>query len=648
LLCPSAAALGQRCRAKRWGSRLPTTHLRAMAVAAPAVDLTEVSEDESIRNDIRNLAIIAHVDHGKTTLTDALMTQCGNLNKGISMDSDQLEMERGITILAKNAAIRYKGVKVNLIDTPGHADFGGEVERILNMADGCLLLVDAQEGPMPQTKFVLRKALELEKRTIVVINKVDKPASRPDWVLDTTFDLFAQLGANDFLCDFPVCYASGIQGKAGDAPDGLQENLDPLLDQILEEVPKPKVRSDMPLQVLVANLDYDNYVGQICIGRVTSGSLQVGQEVGFQYGEDGDVRNCTVSKLWEFSNNERVEVDEVFAGDICAFSGMAGASIGDTVVDPQDPRPMPPIMVEEPTVVMEFTVNRSPLAGKAASSEYVTANAIQKRLEKECLSNLALRMEMGRTAESFMVKGRGTLQLGILMENMRREGYEIMVSAPQVLYREDPVTGSKQEPFEEAAVEVPSELQGAVMEEFNKKGGVMKSMEVGSVENSQVLTFEIPTKNLIGMQGKLLAKTRGQAVFSSRFSHWGNADFSQTRLRERGSIITVAAGKATTYALGNMSTRGVMFVGAGTEVYEGMCIGIHNKQANLECNITKEKPVSNVRANGSARPTKSQAGPCIVMNLDEFLGHMDTDEVLEITPGALRLAKKKSKALRGL
>jgi GTP-binding protein len=457
---------------RRKGARVPM-HVATIDVAD---NLTKLESGKYERSDVRNVAIIAHVDHGKTTLTDALMTQCGMETKA-SMDSNQLEMERGITILAKNAAVRYRDVKINIIDTPGHADFGAEVERILNMADACILLVDAQEGPMPQTKFVLRKAIELEKKTMVVINKVDKPAARPDWVLDQTFDLFASLGASDELCDFPVCYASGINGIASvDSPDELADNLKPLLDQILEECPKPPVEPERPLQMLVANLDYDDYVGRICIGRVTSGQLKVGDKIGIMYGEQGEIREASISKLWEFNNNERSPVDEVTAGDICAFAGTDNVVIGDTVVDRSQPLPLPPIEVEEPTVVMEFGVNRSPLAGKLKESLYLTGSTIDKRLQKECMTNLAVRMEPGETSESFKVKGRGTLQLGILMENMRREGFEFMVGAPQVLYRKDPETGHKQEPYEEAVVEVPSEYQGSVMEEFTKKSGVLKSI----------------------------------------------------------------------------------------------------------------------------------------------------------------------------
>eukprot|EP00913_Durusdinium_trenchii_P035831 g33529.t1 len=521
LLAGAVAGLHRRSVSRR--SRLP---LRVATLDKPSI---------IEREDLRNIAIIAHVDHGKTTLTNALMKQCG------------MEKERGITILAKNAAVTYKGIKINLVDTPGHADFGAEVERILNMADACLLLVDAAEGPMPQTKFVLRQALKLQKKIIVCINKVDKPASRVDWVLDTTFDLFGCLGADDEACDFPVVYASGFQGVAStEGPDELEKDLTPLLDTILQETPPPKVDSTAPLQMLVSNLDYDDYVGRICIGRLISGELKVGQEVGIMYGEDGELRKGTVTKLWQFKNNDKDPTDIVKAGDICCFSGISEVMIGDTVVDTQTPLPLPPIQVEEPTVAMEFTINKSPFAGKLKEiffcaqhlrknmqeSTKVTAPQLKARLEKECLTNLAIRMEPGSTTESFKVKGRGTLQLGILMENMRREGFEFMVSAPEVLLREDPETGKKLEPYEETpdtdhlfgqwfwfgyvwmwmevVIDVPNEYQGVIMEEMQKKMGVMNSMESGAVENSTVLTFEIPTRCTIGMPGRFAQRTLGR------------------------------------------------------------------------------------------------------------------------------------------
>lgn len=624
--------------------RQSTRRAQRQRLPAPLRVATLEKPDVVEREDIRNIAIIAHVDHGKTTLTNALMKQCG-MEKVKSMDSDQLEQERGITILAKNAAVNYKGIKINIVDTPGHADFGGEVERILNMADGCLLLVDAAEGPMPQTKFVLRQALKLGKRIIVCINKVDKPASRPDWVLDTTFDLFGCLGADDEACDFPVVYASGFRGVASvDGPDDLKEDLTPLLDTILEETPKPKVDNDAPLQMLVSNLDYDDYVGRICIGRLVSGELTVGQEIGIMYGEDGELRKGNVTKLWHFENNDRIQTDKVKAGDICAFAGLTEVTIGDTVVDQNDARPLPPIQVEEPTVAMEFSVNKSPFAAQLKESTKVTAVQIKARLEKECLTNLALRFEPGSTSESFKVKGRGTLQLGILMENMRREGFEFMVSAPEVLLREDPETGKNLEPYEDVAVDVPTEYQGVIMEEMQKKGGVMKGMETGAVENSLILSFEIPTRCTIGMPGKFMQRTSGTAVMTSQFSHWGEFDGTTIKLRDKGSITTGATGKATFYSILNFQQRGKFFVEPAEEVYAGQVIGLHNKDTDLAVNITKEKAVSNVRAASSSFTVALP--PKIQMSIDDWLGHMDTDEVLEVTPGPLRLAKKKE--IKGL
>jgi len=491
--------------------------------------------------------------------------------------------------------------------------------------------VDAAEGPMPQTKFVLRQALKLEKKIIVCINKVDKPASRVDWVLDTTFDLFGCLGADDEACDFPVVYASGFNGVASnEGPDQLEKDLTPLLDTILEETPKPKVDESAPLQMLVSNLDYDDYVGRICIGRLISGELRVGQEVGIMYGQDGQLRKGNVTKLWQFNNNDRVPTDVIKAGDICCFSGVGEVKIGDTVVDTETPLPLPPIEVEEPTVAMEFTINRSPFAGKLKESTKVTAPQLKARLEKECLTNLAIRMEPS-TSESYKVKGRGTLQLGILMENMRREGFEFMVSAPEVLLRKNPDTGKTEEPFEEVVIDVPNDFQGVVMEEMQKKSGVMQSMETGAVENSTVLTFQIPTRCTIGLPGKFAQRTSGSAVMSSQFSHWGEFDGNAVKLREKGSITTTATGKATFYSILNFQQKGKFFVEHAEEVYAGQVIGLHNKEIDLSVNITKEKAVSNIRAQCSSGTTALP--PKIEMSIDDWLGHMDTDEVMEVTPG---------------
>ncbi|CAE8688843.1 unnamed protein product [Polarella glacialis] len=439
-----------------------------------------------------------------------------------------------------------------------------------------------KEGPMPQTKFVLRQALKLQRPVIVCINKVDKPASRPDWVLDTTFDLFASLGASDEICDFPVVYASGFHGVAStEGPDKLVKDLKPLLDLILKKCPCPQVDEDAPLQMLVSNLDYDDHIGRISIGRVRSGSLKVGQEVGFMYGESGEMRKARVSKLWQSQNNDKSPIDLITAGDICAFSGMNDVTISDTVVAIADPRPLPPIVVEEPTVVMEFGVNKSPMAAQLKESTKLTAAMIKN-------------LEPGFTSETSRVKGRGTLQLGILMENMRREGFEIMIGPPEVIYRNDPETGKKQEPYEECAIEVPVVHQGLVLEEMVKKGGNMKTMESGAIPGTVVLVFEIPTRNMIGMLGKFQQKTSGSAVVTSQFSHWGEFLGGQQKLRDHGSIVSTAEGKATFYAILNGQGRGKYFIEPTEAVYAGMIVGIHNKDNDIEVNITKEKNVTNI------------------------------------------------------
>jgi GTP-binding protein len=561
------------------------------------------------------------------------------------LDSKDLEQERGITILSKATRISWGGHLFNIVDTPGHADFGGEVERILNMADACLLLVDAQEGPMPQTKFVLKQALKLGRKVIVCINKVDKPAARCDWVLDTTFDLFADLGADDELCDFPVSYASGFLGVASlDGPDSLEKDLSPILDQILEECPKPRVDTQAPLQMLVSNLDFDPYIGRISIGRVRSGSLKVGQELGFKFGPEGDLRKAKVVKLWDFHNNERRVVDEVKAGDICAFCGMDDVAIGDTVVDPENPKALPPIIVEEPTVVMEFGVNSSPFSGQLKETLWVTSTQIKNRLEKETMTNLAMRVETGSTAESFRVKARGILQLGILIENLRREGFEVMIGPPEVITQTDPETGETLEPYEDVVVDTPSEFQGTVMEEMQKKSAEMVGMEPGAGESSMIMSFKIPTRNLIGMQGTLMRRTKGQAILNSRFAEYGPFQGDGLTFRDAGSVVSASDGKVTGYQLVKMKNRATFWVKPAEELYPGMVCGIHNKEEDITINMAKSKGVTNVRektATGTEAPP-----PPIPMTIDDFLGHMDTDELLEVTPGPIRLLKKNSKALK--
>lgn len=645
----SAAVAGAAVAATRRrprGTRAPRSQLRATVVAEAArpQQLVQIADGLCAREDIRNIAIIAHVDHGKTTLTDQLMKQTGRVATA-SMDSNMIEKERGITILAKNAAITYNGIKINLIDTPGHADFGGEVERILNMADACLLLVDAQEGPMPQTKFVLKHALDLKKRIIVVINKVDKPAARPDWVLDSTFDLFTQLGADDATCDFPVVYASGVNGVASiEGPDKLAPDLKPLLDTILKECPLPTVNTKQPLQMLVTNLDYDEHMGRIIIGRLRSGNVSQGMNFGLKYGESGELRKGQVKYLWEFQHNERTAIEAVSGGDICAFAGNGCETvrIGDTVVDLEQPLPLPPIIVEEPTVALEFMVNQSPLAGEnKLTAVNSTTNKIKARLEKECLTNLALRLEPGATADSFVVKGRGTLQLGILLENMRREMFELMIGPPRVITRKNPETGAMEEPFEETVVEVPEDMQGVVMEEFSKKNGELMSMDATHVQGQMILKFNIPTRGMIGMVGRILSRTRGSGVVSSQFSHWDTYNQAAMKNRDSGSIIQAGqTGKATLYTMDKFRTKGKFIVEPGETVIPGMILGINNSDQNLELNIAKEKALNNIRS-ATADDGIQPLPPKMRMSVDEFLGFMDYDELLEVTPGPIRLMKKK-------
>jgi len=625
------------------GSRRLHRQCGALQAAATATALGVESQQFELRSDIRNLAIIAHVDHGKTTLVDALMKQTsGNIDDAtLHMDSNQIEQERGITILAKNAAISHSGIKINLVDTPGHSDFGGEVERILNLVDGCLLLVDAQEGPMAQTKFVLQKALELGCRIIVCINKVDKPDARPDWVLDKTFDLFVALGANDELCDFPVCYTSGIKGMASiKEPSKLKANLVPLLDLIVDECPRPLIVKEQPLQMLVTDLMYDEFVGRICIGRLRSGSLSVGQPIGVQNGVDGALRKATVTQLWEFANNRRSKIDCVEAGDICAFAGkgLDQTIIGDTIVNPDSPLPLPPLQVDAPTVMIEFSINSSPLAGQSKGSRKITGPVLNQRLKREVLNNIALRLEPSSSSDSFAVKARGMLQLGILVETMRREGLEFMLGAPEVIESLDAETGARLEPYAEATVDVPLEFQGVVMEEMQKKGAVQLGIGSGAMTGEIVCTFEIAVRGLIGMQSRLLARTRGTAVLHSRFLRWGEMR-SSAKLREKGSIFSTCSGVVSSYGIASARSRGTFFVRPGDQVFRGMCVGIHNKERDLALNITKTKQKSNVRDSG----VEAEKLPGLLeMTIDDFLGHMETNELLEITPDALRLCKKPS------
>eukprot|EP00041_Stephanoeca_diplocostata_P018167 m.378866 g.378866 ORF g.378866 m.378866 type:complete len:685 (-) comp20939_c0_seq1:129-2183(-) len=598
---------------------------------------SSVTETHFVDN-IRNIAVIAHVDHGKTTLVDGLLKQSGNYgeNEEVAervMDSGDIEKERGITILAKNTAIERDGIKVNVLDTPGHADFGGEVERILNMVDGVLLLVDAQEGPMPQTRFVLKKALGLGLQVLVCINKVDKPAARPDWVVDTTFDLFAELAVSDEQLDFPTVYASGKLGRAGLTPQ-LDDDLSCLFDAILD-MPKPRVDPTAPLVCQISNLGYDSFSGRSAIGRIMSGSVRKGQELGVQMGDGGKLRKFRVSKVHVFSKGKDIEVDEAFAGDICTVYGIADARIGDTVVDLGDPRPLRPLEVEPPTVKMTFGVNTSPFAGQS-DAKLLTSAVIKERLLKETLTNLAIRVDKTDSADEMLVSGRGTLQLGILIEEMRREGYEFQVSAPTVVLKEG-ANGERLEPVEKVTIEVPEEYQSSVIDLMNKAKGEMLNMEFNANGTSNI-SFKITTRGLIGMRNKILTATRGHGVMSTAFDTYERYNTSLNDVKEFGSLVGSDEGVAKTYALLSAQNRGELFVHPAEKVYKGMIVGLHQRAGDLPVNVCRAKQQSNVRSAapkdvGNIQGIKS-------LSLDDCLEYIDSSEMLEVTPSELRLRKR--------
>lgn len=617
------------------------------AVAEEAMPSTDAMPHDGVpfvaREGIRNIAIIAHIDHGKTTLVDAMLKQSNVFRDNQAtdervMDSNNLERERGITILSKNTAVTYKGCKINIIDTPGHADFGGEVERVLNMCDGVLLLVDSVEGPMPQTRFVLRKALELEKRVVVVVNKIDRPAARPDFVIDSTFDLFVDLGAPDHLCDFPVVYASGANGIAGDDPATLAEDLEPLFECIVREVAPPSVRLEAPLQLLVTNLDFDEHKGRICIGRITSGSIRVSEQVAICQPGEEKPRTGKVSELFVYNDFARVAVDEVKAGDICALTGLQNVAIGDTICSREFPAPLPAITVEEPTVRMTFLVNTSPFAGR--EGKFVTSRNIKERLEKELERNLALRVEPGETADSFIVSGRGALHISILIENMRREGYEVAVGPPQVITKM--VDGKKYEPYEEAHVEVPQEHMGQVVDLLGQRKGQMLDMGAAVGEGTtQRVKYRIPTRGLLGLRNAILTATKGTAVLNTNFleyAPWAG----DLQMREFGSLTAFETGQSSTYALQSIENRGRLFIGPGQEIYEGQIIGIHQRAGDLAVNACKRKAATNIRS-ATKDATVVLSAP-LQLSLDDCLEYIVDDELVEITPVAVRIRKNPAMA----
>lgn len=598
------------------------------------------------RENVRNIAIIAHVDHGKTTLVDAMLKQskvfrANQETQERMMDSNALERERGITILAKNTAITYAGIKINVIDTPGHADFGGEVERVLNMCDGVVLLVDSVEGPMPQTRFVLKKALQLNKKVVVVVNKIDRPAARPEWVIDSTFELFMDLGAKDDQCDFPVVYASGVKGIAGVGPTDLAEDLQPLFEMIVKNVPPPTVLPNAPLQLLATNIDYDEHKGRIAIGRVSAGTIKKGQQVSIctSLDPEGKCRIGKVNELFVYDNFYRVAVEEVQAGDICALTGIQDIQIGETICSKDTPNPLPTIKVEEPTVSMTFKVNTSPFAGK--EGKFVTSRNLKDRLDRELERNLALRVEPGEGAESFRVSGRGTLHLGILIENMRREGYEFEIGPPKVITKE--IDGTDCEPYEEAIVEVPEMYVGAVVELFAQRKGEMVDMQP-SLEATTRVSFKIATRGLLGLKNALLTATRGMGLLNTIFDEY-RPKAGEISMRDQGSLVAHETGQVTAYAIETAQERGTLFVKPGEQVYEGQVVGVYNKAGDLKINVCKQKALTNMRAaNKEVRTALDEAR---VMGLDEALEYVTDDELVEVTPINIRMRKDPSMARRG-
>ena len=585
---------------------------------------------------IRNIAIIAHVDHGKTTLVDQLLRQSGTFraNQHVDervMDSNDIEKERGITILAKNTAIDYEGYHINIVDTPGHADFGGEVERVLGMVDCVVLLVDAQEGPMPQTRFVTKKALALGLKPIVVINKIDKPSARPSWVIDQTFELFDNLGATDEQLDFPIVYASGLSGFAKLEETDESNDMRPLFDTILKHTPAPSGSADETLQLQISQLDYDNYTGRLGIGRILNGRIKPGQVVAVM-NHDQQIAQGRINQLLGFKGLERVPLEEAEAGDIVIISGIEDIGIGVTITDKDNPKGLPMLSVDEPTLTMDFMVNTSPLAG--TEGKFVTSRQIRDRLQKELLTNVALRVEDTADADVFRVSGRGELHLTILLENMRREGYELAVGKPRVVYRD--IDGQKCEPYENLTVDVPDDNQGAVMEELGRRRGELTNMESDGNGRTR-LEYHIPARGLIGFQGEFMTLTRGVGLMSHVFDDYAPVKPDMPG-RHNGVLISQEQGEAVAYALWNLEDRGRMFVSPNDKIYEGMIIGIHSRDNDLVVNPLKGKKLTNIRASGTDEAVRLTTP--IKLTLEGAVEFIDDDELVEITPQSIRLRKR--------
>jgi GTP-binding protein len=579
--------------------------------------------------EIRNIAIIAHVDHGKTTLTDALMKQTGMVEEGFSMDSNAIELERGITIYAKNTSLFYKDTKINIVDTPGHADFGSEVERVLRSIDCVLLVVDAQEGPMPQTRFVLKKSLELGLKPIVVINKIDKPAANPDRAHEEVFELFMDLGATDEQLDFTTVYAIGRQGIAKMKLEDESTNLDPLLDTVLAKVPAAKSDATLPLKAQPFNLAYDNFLGRMSVVRIYEGTIKMGQTL-FVKKPTGEIRQGRVTKLYTFEGMSKKEVQEAYAGDIVMIAGFPDIFIGETFTDSEATTPLHAIDIDEPTISLQFLVNDSPFAGR--EGKYVTSRQIRDRLEKELEVNVGLKVDFGNN-ESFKVYGRGELHVAVLLENMRREGFELQVSQPEVIIKEE--NGEKLEPYEEAVIEVPEASSGVVIEKLGKRKGIMQNMKQdrGIVR----MIFEIPTRGLLGYRNQFVIDTKGEGILSSRFTDF-KTYAGVIEKRDVGSMISMEPGKVLAFALGNLQERGVLYVEPGNEVYVGQVIGNVTKGDEMEVNPTKGKQLTNMRASGSDGMTF--LNPAIKVTIERGLEIMNEDEYLEVTPESVRLRKK--------
>lgn len=588
------------------------------------------------REDIRNIAIIAHVDHGKTTLVDELLKQSGifRQNEAVQdrvMDSNDLEKERGITILSKNTAIHYNGIKINIVDTPGHADFGGEVERILTMVDGVLLLVDAFEGCMPQTRFVLSKALALNKKVLVVINKIDRPGARPAEVIDEVLDLFIELGANDDQLEFPVVYASARDGYASLDPNVREGDMRPLFEEIIKEIEAPEGDVDAPLQCIFSSLDYDDYIGRIGVGRVKRGTVRVNDKV-VLCKQDGTRENVKISRLYQFDGLKRVEVQSAAAGDIICVSGITDLNIGETICDPDNVEPLPFVKIDEPTLSMNFMVNDSPFAGQ--EGKFVTSRNLRDRLFKEVETNVSMRVEETDSTDCFKVSGRGELHLSILIETMRRQGYEFQVSRPQVITKYE--NGKLLEPIELLIIEVPEEYVGNVMQKIGSRRGELENM--GTREGGSThLEFRIPARGLIGYRSEFLTDTNGNGIMNNLFA--GYEEYKgEIQTRERGSIVVHEAGETSAYGLFNTQDRGRLFVGPGVPVYEGMIVGECSKNEDIVCNVCKNKHLTNTRASGSDDALRLV--PHTVLSLEQSMEFIGDDELVEITPKSIRLRKK--------